>query len=1024
MTIGDSGLQSRKGTPAVSANAGVIQGRNPEKIAVLCVDDEPGILRIAKEMLEMDGGFDVDTVQSADQAMAALKHRKYDVIVADYQMPDRSGLDLLAEIRKKADTPFILFTGRGHEDVAAEAINQGVDFYVRKGEDPATTFAELSGKILHAVEVHRHANLLKESEEKFRAFADLTYDWVYWESADNRYIYMSPSCRRITGYTPEDFYNDPGLITRIVVAEDRNLWERHRTEAEIAHTLSSVEFRILTKSGGIRWINHRCRKVYDANRNFLGRQVSNIDITDSAFTRLRLNEDAERYHVLYDQAPVPYLSLDNEGRFLTVNREWLSMMGYAKNEITGRYFSDLVRPAEVRGFLDTFRNFKIHGEIRDVKLTLARKDGSPVRVKFNGKVGYDRFGNFLQTHCILTDISPQEKAEQALAASESRLRSIIRVAPVGIGVVVDRVLHEVNDRICGITGYSREELIDRPARMLYPSQDEYDYVGRKKYGVIQKTGSGSVETVWKKKDGTLANILLSSTALVPGDLSQGVTFTALDITGRKQTELSLKMSEEKYRQIIETANDGILTLNESFVITAVNPRLEEILGFLSDELIGHPVQEIMFPGDLEAETDHMKERVRGKRETYEQKLRHRTGREVWCRISATPLFTEAGAFRGSFAMIADVTHAKRVEQDLRRSEEKYRDLVENASTIIMKMDMAGKITYLNEYARRFFGYSDSEIIGKPVLGTLVPEEESVTARDMAFIIRDALAHPEKYAIHENEEHRRNGDHAWIVWENRPQYDAEGRLAGIVSFGSDITERRKAEGALAQANKRFNLLNSITRHDILNQLTGLFGYLELSKDLHPDEKIRTYIDRELAITRTIRRMITLTKNYQDIGQFRPQWQQIGTIVRYITRNLKMSHITITENVGQLEVYADPLLEKVIFNLIDNAVHHGGEKLTVIRFSCETSTSGCVLICEDDGEGVRYEEREKIFSKGYGKNTGFGLFLAREILGITRYTIRENGVPGRGARFEILVPAGYYRGALTMATRPRDDPVPFR
>ena len=289
---------------------------------------------------------------------------------------------------------------------------------------------------------------------------------------------------------PEEFYNDPGLINRIVVADDRKLWEKHRSERELSPGLLSLEFRILTKKGDIRWINHRCQKVFDANRNFLGRRASNIDITDRVYAGIRLHEDEERYRLLYDQAPVPYQSLDAEGKFLTVNREWLETMGYRREDVIGRPFTDFLDPSIQQNFRESYQRLMLHGEIHGLKLSLVKKDGSLLLVKFEGRVGYDHSGDFRQSHCIFVNITEQERVGRALAESESRLRSIIQVAPIGIGVVVNRTLLEVNDRICQITGYSREELTGKSARMLYPGQAEYDFVGKEKYDQIKKTGSG------------------------------------------------------------------------------------------------------------------------------------------------------------------------------------------------------------------------------------------------------------------------------------------------------------------------------------------------------------------------------------------------------------------------------------------------------------------------------------------------------------------------------------------------------
>ncbi|MEW6711105.1 MAG: PAS domain S-box protein, partial [Candidatus Riflebacteria bacterium] len=132
------------------------------------------------------------------------------------------------------------------------------------------------------------------------------------------------------------------------------------------------------------------------------------------------------------------------------------------------------------------------------------------------------------------------------------LESILKSAPGGIGVVENRVIVQVNDYILNLTGYSREELIGKNARILYPNQQEFDFVGREKYRQIAEKGTGSVETIWQHKDGTLRHVILSSTPLNPADLSKGVTFTVLDITARKKAELEL-LNRDRFQQSLLSA---------------------------------------------------------------------------------------------------------------------------------------------------------------------------------------------------------------------------------------------------------------------------------------------------------------------------------------------------------------------------------------------------------------------------------------------------------------------------------------
>jgi signal transduction histidine kinase len=223
----------------------------------------------------------------------------------------------------------------------------------------------------------------------------------------------------------------------------------------------------------------------------------------------------------------------------------------------------------------------------------------------------------------------------------------------------------------------------------------------------------------------------------------------------------------------------------------------------------------------------------------------------------------------------------------------------------------------------------------------------------------------------------------------------------------LEEIKKAQNAIYLANKKLNLLNSITRHDIMNKLTVLIGYLELSRDReHKDPEIIQYLDHELEAAEAIKDHIQFTRFYQDIGVKSSVWQDLPVTIRTSIISLDMQKVLLTIDLPDIEIFADPLLQKVFYTLVENSLRHG-ETITAVRFSCSESEAGLSIICEDDGIGVPVEVKEKIFRREFFKHTGFGLFLTREILAITHLSICENGVPEKGARFEITVPTGMYR-----------------
>jgi len=224
---------------------------------------------------------------------------------------------------------------------------------------------------------------------------------------------------------------------------------------------------------------------------------------------------------------------------------------------------------------------------------------------------------------------------------------------------------------------------------------------------------------------------------------------------------------------------------------------------------------------------------------------------------------------------------------------------------------------------------------------------------------------------------------------------------------DIIERAKSDRALRAANQKLNILSSVTRHDILNKLMALLTFLDLSKEeAQANPVMLGYTGKELEIATAIQRQIEFTRDYQDLGVKAPAWEDVAAVIRRAAESLKVKGIALDIVIRGLEVYADPLVEKVFYNLMENSIRHGGHVTTISLWYFDAD-SGVVIVYADNGAGIPAQDKERIFLRGFGKHTGLGMFLSREILSITGLTIHETGEPGKGARFEIAVPAEFCR-----------------
>jgi PAS domain S-box-containing protein len=223
---------------------------------------------------------------------------------------------------------------------------------------------------------------------------------------------------------------------------------------------------------------------------------------------------------------------------------------------------------------------------------------------------------------------------------------------------------------------------------------------------------------------------------------------------------------------------------------------------------------------------------------------------------------------------------------------------------------------------------------------------------------------------------------------------------------EIDERHQIEKALHQINAKLNLVSSIARHDILNRLTVIYGIISLLQEGISDPTFSDYLKKAEESTIAIRRQIEFTGDYKNMGLEKADWQNVRNSLQQSCENVDLKAVTLDVFTNNLEIFADPWLKKVFFNLIDNTLRYA-ERVTKITVSYLESPHGLDLIFEDNGIGIPSDEKEKIFERGYGKNIGYGLFMVREILAITELTIQETGEPGKGARYEIHVPKRYYR-----------------
>jgi PAS domain S-box-containing protein len=322
--------------------------------------------------------------------------------------------------------------------------------------------------------------------------------------------------------------------------------------------------------------------------------------------------------------------------------------------------------------------------------------------------------------------------------------------------------------------------------------------------------------------------------------------------------------------------------------------------------------------------------------------------------------------------------------------------------IIIAMD--GRIISVNASAVRIFRSSRkpltdrnaSEIIPEPAYSTLM---EAIHENGWVADIESVL----------NPEAQKSDDRIVVSIAGSIVQEPDEQPAGVVLIVRDISSRKRQQHALQVASEKITLIARLTSHDINNLVTGLSGYLLLLEDSIRQPPEDGYLRTAMELADKISQNLRFSSDFLHLGTYEPGWQPLADLVAEAENNLSHKGVDVSLQVPPVEIYADPLSVKAIYNILQNALHHGVNLTTIAITTREQGSGELVVVIEDNGGGIPDEDKERIFQYGVGKHTGLGLSFARTIFEVTGITIIETGVYGRGARFEIHIPAQGWRPA---------------
>jgi PAS domain S-box-containing protein len=410
-----------------------------EKIHVLLVDDDSGFLKLVKQCLELDWPFQVDQCFSVDEALAKLDDEKYDVIVSDYQMPGKDGLQFLRELRERGSrVPFIMLTGKGGEEVAIKSLNLGAKHYLNKIGEPEVVYNELAHSITELASAkkaeERAEKASEEARARFKNIADIVGDWVWEVDCNGRYTYSNPSVKQVLGYAPEevlgrhfyDFY--PAEEREKLKNVDMKIFARKERFTTFVH-----------KDGHLVVVETRGFPVVTPDGKILGYRGSDRDVTETKQAQKALMESEEKFKQLFTQNPEATCYLDASLHILDVNPRFRDLFGYTLEEAKGKKIDDIIVP---EGKMDEARMLdeRASGNVY-FDTVRKRKDGLliPVSVSAAPMRIVDELAGYVVIH---KDISEMKKAEEEL-----------KVAMEKLCVVGSLTRHDIRNKLAAVDSY-------------------------------------------------------------------------------------------------------------------------------------------------------------------------------------------------------------------------------------------------------------------------------------------------------------------------------------------------------------------------------------------------------------------------------------------------------------------------------------------------------------------------------------------------------------------------------------------
>ncbi|HWQ68113.1 MAG TPA: PAS domain S-box protein [Methanospirillum sp.] len=1008
-------------------------------IAALYVDDESALLDICKAYLERSGTITVDIAHSAESALKKISSFAYDIVISDYEMPDMTGIDLLIHLRLQGNQiPFILFTGRGREEVAILALNNGADFYLQKGGDPKSQFVELIHKTHLAVDRRRTLAALKQSEQRLLDIINFLPEATFSIDISGKVVAWNKEIERITGVPAQDiigkggyaysipFFGSPQpMIIDLINRPDPFFDELYpEYQRENGNIIADIQFPYLP--GGLRYYRCEAKLLCDPEGNPSGAIETIRDITEETISKISMKTSLEEYETINQYTPDWQYWEDPGGVIIHTSPSSYQITGYSAEEIKDnpRLITSIIHPDD-QDIWKEHRHCAACSQSKEyIDIRIIHKNGE---VRWINHICTSIFGihdEYLGHWVCNRDISERKKIEEELLsaykelatreeqleqqnrqliedqlkikAQEIQYRELFDHMPSGVAVYEVQgkeephfIFKDMNLAAQKIEQISKTDFIGRDVTEVFPGIEDLGLF--QVFNRVYQSGDAEVLPAAQYQDDRIRGWRENRVYKLP---SGDIVAVYDDISERINLQEEVTVNAQRYQQMAGLLPICVFETNKEGYFTFFNTQTLITFFYTQEDLDkGLHFTEVVIPDERQMAIANANRVLAGdcSHPGHEYHGIRKDGSIIPMMVYTSPIIRD-GEVRGFRGAVIDMT-------SIQYEQKKFAHVFYNNPTIMgISLRSTGTFVDINHSFEQKFGYSRDEVIGKTTgdLGLFVDDHHRQE-------IIDRLTQKTPVNDLEVQVRTKEGKILTLLFSGDcMDVNSEGI---IFTLGVDITERKMMEESLKLSNNKLNLLSSITRHDILNSLTTLIGALEILSDPTDQNEQNIALNRAEEAALLIKHQIEFTRDYQDLGCFDPVWFGASSLFTQVTDQFSGRFQCISSLEG-LMIYADPLLPKLIFNLIDNSCRHG-ERVTRIQSEYQITTDGVVWAIEDDGVGIPDAKKGFLFLRKEGSEHGLGLFLSKEILALTGISIREAGRPGEGTRFEIIVPEGRYR-----------------